>query len=234
MPSEMSALDILGRCRFFRGLSHESLRKIGAMARVVRYEKGRMLFRQGDDCPGTVVVGSGVVRIYKIAANGKEHVLHFASPGMTFLEVASIGRFECPAYAQALEDTVCVLLPQQPFVRALEADHGLCLQLMSSMAGWVKQLTGLLEDIVLRDATGRVAQYLLRGRGAGGGAEFKLPTLKKELASHLNLTSETLSRTLRRLVECRLIELPDPQHIRIIDPQALSEVADGLLPQEFE
>jgi CRP/FNR family transcriptional regulator len=102
------------------------------------------------------------------------------------------------------------------------------------MAGWVKQLTGLLEDIVLRDATGRVAQYLLRDRGAGGGADFKLPALKKELASHLNLTSETLSRTLRRLVECRLIELPDPQHIRIINAQALAEVAEGILAQEFE
>ena len=233
MPGEMSVLDILSRCRFFRGLSPESLQRIGAMARLVRFRKGQTVFRQGDECPGTYIVGSGLVRIYKIAPTGKEHVLHFASEGMTFLEVASMGQFPCPAHAQALEDTVCALLPQQPFLRALRSDHGLCLQLMGSMAAWVRELTGLLEDIVLRDATGRVAQYLLRRQGSSGDAEFRLPTLKKELASHLNLTSETLSRTFRRLVECRLIEMPDPQVIRIIDPSGLSDVARGLLPQEF-
>jgi CRP/FNR family transcriptional regulator len=104
---------------------------------------------------------------------------------------------------------------------------------MGSMAAWVRQLTGLLEDIVLRDAIGRVAQYLLRREGSADEPEFKLPTLKKELASHLNLTSETLSRTFRRLVECRLIEMPDPQIIRILDPAGLSDVARGLLPEEF-
>ena len=228
---EGSALDILSRCPFFSGLTDESLKTIGAMARMVRYEKGWTIFRQGDECPGTFIVGRGTVRIYKIAAGGKEHVLHFVTPGMTFLEVASIGRFACPAYAQALEDTVCVLLPQQLFVRALERDHALCLQLMGSMAGWVRQLTGLLEDIVLRDATGRVAQYLLRSGQADSGM-FKLPTLKKDLASHLNLTSETLSRTLRRLAECGLIDMRDRQlHIR--DLPKLQQVADGLPPAEF-
>lgn len=95
------------------------------------------------------------------------------------------------------------------------------------MAAWVQHLIGLLEDIVLRDAAGRVARHLLQ-QAAGSGSEFALPILKKDLASHLNLTSETLSRILRRLAESAMIEMPDQQSIRVLDRGRLAEVADGL------
>lgn len=219
--------DIVSGCGFFSGLTETSHQRIVSLAVRKRYKKGEIVFRQGQSCPGVFVVGRGNVRVYKIAPSGKEHVLHFASEGMTFAEVAAIGQFECPAYAEALEDTICALLPQEAFLKALRSDHDLCMQLLQGMAGWVRHLIGLLEDIVLRDAAGRVARHLLQ-QAAGSGSEFALPILKKDLASHLNLTSETLSRTLRRLAEGTMIEMPDQQSIRVLDRGGLAEIADGL------
>jgi CRP/FNR family transcriptional regulator len=193
------------------------------------YGKGAMIFREGDPAPGVFVVGAGLVRVFKLAPSGKEHVLHLAGPGMTFAEIAVLGNFPCPAFAEALEETACVLLPVEPFMRALRDDHQLSLQILSSMAMWVKSLVSLLEDIVLRDAAGRVAGYLLQAQ-VEQGAAIALPGLKKHIASHLNLTSETLSRTLRQLRDERLISETDAGLV-IHDARGLQRIAEGFFPR---
>jgi CRP/FNR family transcriptional regulator len=87
-----------------------------------------------------------------------------------------------------------------------------------------------MEDLVLRDATSRVASYLLQAL-AGREASVKLPSLKKHLASHLNLTSETLSRSLRRLEEAGMIERTRDGRLRVADAAGLKEVSLGNSPR---
>jgi CRP-like cAMP-binding protein len=220
---------ILASCRLLthvRGPARDALR---AMARVERFARGDRIFDQGDPCPGLYAVGRGLVRVFKLAPSGKEHVLHLAAPGDTFAEVAAVGGFDCPAHAEALEETACLLLPTGPLVEALAEDHELCLQVLQGMTGWIRHLIGLVEDITLRDAAGRVARHL--GEVAGGSGAVDLLAAKKHLASHLNLTSETLSRTLRRLTEAGLISADDRGRIRVTDAAGLRAAADGLYPR---
>ena len=224
--------EIIRSCGLFCGLSDVSFEKIRKIARTVRYRRGEIIFRDGEPCPGIFVVGRGAVRIFKLSPSGKEHVLHFARAGQTFAEVAAIGQFNCPAFADVTEDTVCALIPETGFRRIVNEDHAFCKEMMTGMSKWVHQLVGLLEDLVLRDATARVARHLIQADPTGGGEEFTLPMRKKDLASHLNLTSETLSRTLHRLVDCGLIET-DGRHLRIRNLAKLQDVADGLAPAEF-
>jgi CRP/FNR family transcriptional regulator len=227
-----TAVEIIRGCGLFCGLSPGSFEKIAGIARTLRFKRGQMIFREGDRCPGIFVVGEGAVRIFKTAPSGKEHVLHFARAGMTFAEVAAIGQFDCPAWADATEDSVCALIPAGEFRQIVNQDHSFCIEMMTGMSKWVHHLVGLLEDLVLRDATARVARHLIQSDSTKGQGEFTLPMRKKDLASHLNLTSETLSRTLHRLVDCGLIERRE-QRIRIREPAKLQEVADGLAPAEF-
>lgn len=219
---------ILSSCRFFSAVRGDSRDRLVKMAMLRKFPQGTLIFRQGETCPGVFIVGSGLVRVFKTAPSGKEHVLHLVAPGGTFAEVAAMGGFNCPAFAEAVEETQCLLLPNDAFNRALREDHQLCLQLIASMAGWVKHLVALLEDIALRDAVGRVARYLLSVADPKSGA-IQLPSLKKHLASHLNLTSETLSRTLRRLSETDLLASSGEQLV-VRDREGLEALAEGEEP----
>jgi CRP/FNR family transcriptional regulator, dissimilatory nitrate respiration regulator len=220
---------ILGAASLFGQVRPAGLRRLAAMAGSRTYRKGAIIFRQGQPCAGIYIVARGLVRLYTLAPSGKEHVLHLAGPGQSFAEVAVIGGFECPATAEAVEATSCALLPSEEFLRLLREDHDLCLQLLAGLTLRVRQMVGLLEDLVLRDATGRLARHLFeKCRGRAG--EIPLPSLKRHLASHLNLTSETLSRTLRKLADAGIIESRGARALEVLDPRGLERAAEGLFP----
>ena len=225
-----TVVDILQGCKLFSEVQAGAFKRLATIARIRKFHKGQQIFREGDECPGAYVVGSGSVRVFKTASGGKEHVLHIVGRGDSFAEAAAIGGFDCPANAQAIAATTCALLPTGPLRKALEEDHELCLGMMAGLTRWVRHLVGLMEDIVLRDAAGRLARFLLESEPAGDGV-IELPGLKRHVASHLNLTSETFSRILRRLVENGLIAESANNRIRLLDRKKLSLAARGLLPK---
>ena len=225
-----NVVEILSQCPLFSAVPERSFQRLVAIARLCKYRKGQLIFREKDACPGTFVVGKGMVRVFKTGPGGKEHVLHIVGPYGTFAEVASMGGFDVPASAEAVEPTVCVLLPQAQLREKLEEDHPLCLGLMTGLTGWVRHLVGLIEDIALRDAAGRIARYLLESRPATDGM-VHLPSLKRHVANHLNLTSETFSRTFRRLLDAQFIAVADKNRVRIIDRDKLHLVAEGMFPK---
>ena len=57
--------------------------------------------------------------------------------------------------------TRCVLIPVDRFREQMASDHQLCLEMMTGMSFWVRRLISLMEDLVLRDALGRTARFLL-------------------------------------------------------------------------
>lgn len=229
--SEINA--VIRKCRLFRGLSEELIGLLAQDGGVRNYPAGQRIFADGDECPGVFIVADGLVRISKCAPNGKVFVLHFAEPGETFAEVAAMGGFACPADAEAVHATRCALIPADRFRRRLQENHGLCLQLLSGMAMWVRHLVGQVEDIALRDATGRLARFLLSARESAEPNAIELPMAWKDVAGHLNVTSETLSRTLRRLAEAGLIELTGTRSLIVADRASLAEIAEGLPTGEF-
>jgi CRP/FNR family transcriptional regulator len=221
----MDKASIITACNLFQGVSPGHHRRLVEMARKVAFSAGRLVFKQGDPCPGIFCVGSGAVRIYRIGVGGKEHTLHMAGPGQTFAEVAVIGSFPCPAFAEVTEPAQCVLLPRDAIMAMLRQEHAFCLELLVGLSHWVRRLTGFIEDITLRDATGRVARHLLLAKADARGT-VGLAGLKKHIASHLNLTSETFSRVLRKLADVGAVEIVDERRLRVVDRNAVEAMSE--------
>jgi CRP/FNR family transcriptional regulator len=109
-------------------------------------------------------------------------------------------------------------------------DHELCLEMMTGLSFWVRRLISLMEDLVLRDAMGRTARFLIESDVESDGT-VKLPSLKRHVASHLNLTSETLSRTLSRLIEAGFVVELDRNRVELTNRGQLLAISEGRYPE---
>jgi CRP-like cAMP-binding protein len=83
-----------------------------------------------------------------------------------------------------------------------------------------------------RSAMERLAGFLLafsrrNTRNGQDPATFELPMTRTNTGDFLGLTIETVSRTFTKLNLMRLIELAHSNHVKLIDIDALAELADG-------
>lgn len=222
-----TASEILAASTAYGSLEASATERLAGIGRVARLERGSALFRTGEECPAVFVMHSGVVRLSQTAPNGKMHVLRFAEAGGSFAEAAAIGGFRCPVDADVLEEAVALKIPSAALKERLKSDHDLCLELLRVMSRRNLGVVGRARDIALRDAAGRLAHFLLdrAGMSAETSEAVQLMVSKRELAQHLNLTSETLSRVFRRLSDQGVIDSDVHHEVRIVDPSRLRELA---------
>ena len=94
----------------------------------------------------------------------------------------------------------------------------------------------LLDDLTLKDAEARCIHWLLRYFPDPEGdapAEIRLEHPKRIIAAELNITSETLSRTLARLREKQLIRIIG-KTILVLNPQRLEVTMRQLLGEALD
>lgn len=223
----------------FSQLSEDDLEKICSIVKLKTFNKDDIIFFDTEPYRGFYFVETGLVKIYKISKEGREHILHLVEPHNTFAEVPlfeNIGEvlpdeFRYPANAMALEDTTKVgLLPAMEFTSLLKNNPVICLKMLSGFAKRLRHLSRHIEEISLKDVTKRVAGFILKEHrtqknGTSKSNEIKLNISKNDLASYLGTIIETLSRTFKKLQNEQVITV-EGRNIVIKDFDRLKELSE--------
>lgn len=192
-------------CQLFSSLSGDDLQLIASFVRPLTLAKGDYVFHEGEPSQGFYVVQSGAVNVHRVNAAGKEQVIHVFRAGESFAEAALALPTGYPADARAVEPSSVLLLPKGPVLELLGRRPDLALLMLGSMSAHLRVVVGLLDDLTLKDVETRLLNWLVKhGRSAANGV-IKLPGTKRVLAAELGTSSETLSRTLGRLRDEKLI-----------------------------
>jgi CRP/FNR family cyclic AMP-dependent transcriptional regulator len=104
MAAAAHALEILRRVQIFNGLTETELQFLAERAVPRPYNKGELLFTEGDPCSGLFVIESGRVRIFKSSPNGREQVLAVEGPGSSVAELPLFDGGNYPASTSAIEN----------------------------------------------------------------------------------------------------------------------------------
>lgn len=201
---------------------------LNRVAQVSTVAQGSMVFSRQQVAHNVCWVSQGDVALGLLQADGSfriEQHLH----GPTWLD-ASAGWLCVPHAqdAQALSAATVVHLPCGALRAVFERSPALSQRMVVSLAREVRGLALASQALLHQDAPARLAAWLMSlcrpaGPEASHGA-VALPMRKRDIASQLAITPETLSRLMRSLADQGVIRV-DGYTVHVLDIPALARRA---------
>lgn len=169
------------------------------------FTKDEELYAEGDAAAFFYKVISGTVRICKVLNDGRRQIEAFHLAGDIFgVERGNEHRFA----AEAVDDLVVVVYRAHRLEGLVRDNPDLGSQLMASVLTSLDRARDHMVLLGRKSAREKIAAFLLDiAERLHKGDRFDLPMQRADIADHLGLTIETVSRTLTQMARDGLISL---------------------------
>jgi CRP/FNR family transcriptional regulator len=212
--------EFLARFPIFGSLPEADLEEALRAAHVRRVAKGSTPFGTNSPCMGFSMLLSGVIRVVKLSANGREMELYRLQPGESCLISSScmLGKANYSATAVAQTDLLVFTIPPSVFKQLMARNETFREFVFDQFSQRLADLMMLVEAIAFQKLDQRLASLLLEE-----GPELK--TSHAKLADRLGTVRDIVGRLLKNFEQRGLVAL-GRERVRVLDGAGLREVAE--------
>lgn len=193
----------------FNHLDDESMSKIAKKANHRDLKRGEYLYQAMDEEDSVYIVHRGQVRIFHLSEAGKEQLIRVLNPGEFTGEwtIFSSGQYH-ENFAEATKNTSICAIKRDDLQELLDEYPEIAMKLLQAMSTRLQQSERQTASVAIEQVTNRIIYYLedLAGPHLEDEVQVELPMTRKDIASYLGTTPETLSRKFKELENEGLIE----------------------------
>jgi CRP/FNR family transcriptional regulator len=192
----MNTYAMIDQARFFEGICRASKEALASLCQPREWRKKTVLFHEREPGDAMFLLARGRVGLHKVTPDGREVVIKVIKPGEVFAEVILFEEKVYPVTAVALTDVLIFKLPRRELFSLLRQEDfrndfiAMLLRKQRYLAEKIRQLTSL-------DVEERLRAFLREQYGERERITAEIN--KKQLASAIGTTPETLSRLLLQL-----------------------------------
>lgn len=206
----------------FSNLTYDEMLEVATITRDRTFLKGEMIYMAGDKGEKLYVIHKGKVKITRFTASGKEQVIRVLGPGEFMGELSLFSPSSMTDNGESLEDTTMCIIEGEKLKELMKKYPEIGFKVMEELSKRLGRAEDLIESISLHSVEKRLAQNLIRMANDKG--EILLKTSKRDLASQLGMSQETLSRKLTAFQELGIIKLRGHRRITILNKAILEEI----------
>jgi CRP/FNR family transcriptional regulator len=187
-------------------------------------QPGEHIFRAGDELNCIAAVRAGCFKSYVIDQNGEEQVLGFYLPG-EIIGFDAIHEKTHKANVMALDTSSVCGLNFESVADMARKLPDLQDELFRVMSSQISELEASAADLSAEERIARLLCSLssrFKNRGYSQ-TEFNLSMSRRDIASHLRLATETISRVLARFQSAGVIKV-NRKKVSILDLEKLLEL----------
>ena len=209
----------------FNHLEPAQMDEIMSLIRSLKFKRGENLYSPGDPANTLYIVSEGKIKIYRLSESGKEQLIRFLRPGDFTGELALFSDTVHEAYAEAIEDTSVCTITRSEFNELLLKYPSISLKVLSEFSHRLEQSEKQTTRFATERVETRIALFLIECLDRDSKSQIvELPMSKRDLASYLGTTPESISRKLTEIEEVGLIEQISNKKIKILDLDGLLNV----------
>lgn len=184
-------------------IDQELLFSFGAV--VKNYEKGDLLFYEGDKACNYYQVVSGSIKMFNTNDDGKEFTQGYFSNGQSFGEPPLFIDEYYPASAMAFQNTEVIKLSKDKFLTILDEFPQIQKQFLQLMARRIHSKATSSKDIINQKPEFRIEAFLQSCKKVN--EKEHIPFTRQEIANFTGLRVETVIRTLSKMNKKKTVEI---------------------------
>jgi len=191
-------------------------------------KKGEHIFEEGDVVNGVFCITSGICKLSKLSANGKDQIVKLIKAGELLGQRTLISDEPANLSAVALEDMEVCFIPKGEVLNFFDTNNQFSMNLMKTICGDLKETSDHLVSISQKTVKERLAEtliYLLDNFGKNEDGSLHIQLSREELAGMIGTATESCIRLLSDFNKLGLIEL-NGKKIIIKDIGKLKRIAD--------
>lgn len=214
----------MAKVPIFSSLSPEEMSTIAEIITDKEYKKGESIYLSGDTGKRLYVINQGKVKIFRISEAGKEQIIRILYPGDFMGELSLFAHSPVNSSAEALEPTMVCVIDGDKLSQIMKEVPSIAIKIIEELSKRLLNAENLIESLGLHDVEQRVADTLLKM--AEDQDEITLTITKKDLAAHMGMSQETLSRKLTQFQDMGWIKQVGRKTIQILDRKSLLDIAN--------
>lgn len=215
----------VARVPIFNHLSPEALEVIAAKANMRTYERGQFVHRAGEPSDKLFIVHRGRIKVYRLSDTGKEQLVRILKPGDFAGELSLFSSVQHDSYAEAMQASEVCTIHRTDLQELLRTYPDISLHVLAELSRRLADSEKQTAAIATASINARLAQYLAGLAEQEASLSFSLPMSRRNLASFLGTTPETVSRRLGEFEDAGWIHQTGQRKITILDINALQRVA---------
>jgi CRP/FNR family transcriptional regulator, global nitrogen regulator len=209
------------------GFDLDDFEKAGLRVVERRFEPKDTIFTPGDPDDQLYFLLSGAVRLYKIYGDYKEATTALLKDSGVFGKLNLVeGRWQ-DVFAEAVTEARVASIQKAALERVIKSDPGFALRLFSSLSERLRQSDEVIESLLHREVSTRLATLLVNlGERFGEDDLIDVRLTHQDLANMIASTREAVSKVMSELQRDGVIETRN-RRVAILDRDALSKRASG-------
>ncbi|PIC79347.1 Crp/Fnr family transcriptional regulator [Sporosarcina sp. P18a] len=205
----------------FNHLETEQMKHVVGLARNTSHPRGKIIYNEGDCSEGLYILHKGRIKVYRLSENGKEQLVRILEPGDFTGELSLFNAKPHDAYAETLEPVELCIIQRDQMQQLLQKHPAISLKMLEEFSSRLARTEQRAARIGMEAAETRIALYLADLSEEQQQLTVELPMSRKDLASHLGTTPETISRKLSAFEESGWIRQSSMKTVDILDLDAL-------------